>query len=130
MRNSLIAIAHERWVPHNVLAPINHAYFRSMRGEVLFYSLAAAGAIACIILLWYLVAIEVVERLTPATAEARERENRRGPIDRNARRVLVGKDAWFLDKLVRLFGSAYQRVILRRARTLLGYDVRPGNDSA
>lgn len=51
-------------------------------------------------------------------------------VQRNARRVLVGKDAWFLDKLVRLFGSAYQRVILRRARTLLGYDVRPGNDSA
>src|SRR5207249_2683744 len=39
-------------------------------------------------LLWYLVAIEVVERLTPATAEAREREVRRHPLDRTARRLL------------------------------------------
>ncbi|MEW5305482.1 MAG: hypothetical protein WDW36_008016 [Sanguina aurantia] len=36
-------------------------------------------------------------------------------VQRNARRVLVGKDAWFLDKIIRLLGSAYQRVVLRRA---------------
>lgn len=41
-------------------------------------------------------------------------------VQRNARRVLVGKDAWFLDKVIRLFGSAYQLVVLRQARTMLG----------
>ena len=41
-------------------------------------------------------------------------------VERNARRVLVGKDAWVLDKLVRLLGSAYQPLLIRRARSLLG----------
>lgn len=41
-------------------------------------------------------------------------------VERNARRVLVGKDAWVLDKLIRLLGSAYQRLVLRRARGMMG----------
>jgi short-subunit dehydrogenase len=41
-------------------------------------------------------------------------------VERNARRVLVGKDAWVLDKLVRLLGSAYQPLLIRRTRSLLG----------
>jgi short-subunit dehydrogenase len=41
-------------------------------------------------------------------------------VERNARRVLVGKDAWVLDKVIRLLGSAYQLVVLRRAREMLG----------
>jgi short-subunit dehydrogenase len=40
-------------------------------------------------------------------------------VERNARRVLVGKDAWVLDKLIRLLGPAYQRVVLQRARAML-----------
>lgn len=39
-------------------------------------------------------------------------------VERNARRVLVGRDAKILDALVRLFGSGYQKLILRRARKL------------
>ena len=41
-------------------------------------------------------------------------------VERNARRVLVGKDAWVMDKLVRVMGSAYQTLVLRRARQMLG----------
>lgn len=40
-------------------------------------------------------------------------------VEKNARRVLVGKDAWALDKLIRLLGSAYQLLVLRRARSML-----------
>lgn len=41
-------------------------------------------------------------------------------VEKNARRVLVGKDAWVMDKLIRLLGSAYQPLVLRRARSMLG----------
>jgi short-subunit dehydrogenase len=41
-------------------------------------------------------------------------------VEKNARRVLVGKDAWMMDKLIRLLGSAYQLLVLRRARSMLG----------
>ena len=41
-------------------------------------------------------------------------------VEKNARRVLVGKDAWVMDKLIRLLGSAYQVLVLRRARSMLG----------
>jgi fructose-specific component phosphotransferase system IIB-like protein len=51
-------------------------------------------------------------------------------VQRNARRVLVGKDAWLLDKVIRLLGSAYQLVVLRQARTLLGSGKPAGADSA
>ena len=37
-------------------------------------------------------------------------------VERNERRVLVGPDAWWLDKLVRLFGSAYQGLLVRGMR--------------
>ena len=33
-------------------------------------------------------------------------------VERNERRVLVGRDAWWADKLVRVFGSAYQRLVV------------------
>ena len=36
----------------------------------------------------------------------------------NARRVLVGPDAKFLDKLVRLLGSTYQALVIRQMRKL------------
>ena len=35
-------------------------------------------------------------------------------VERNERRVLVGPDAKFLDKLVRLLGSGYQKVVMKR----------------
>lgn len=57
--------------------------------------------------------------LDTTTAEAAARRILRG-VERNERRVLVGPDAWWLDKLVRLLGSAYQRVLvsgMRRARS-------------
>ncbi len=41
-------------------------------------------------------------------------------VERNARRVLVGRDAWVLDKVIRLLGSVYQVLIIRRAKKLLG----------
>ncbi|AOJ88752.1 short-chain dehydrogenase [Burkholderia sp. MSMB0856] len=37
-------------------------------------------------------------------------------VERNARRVLVGADARRLDKLARLFGAGYQRLVLRHVR--------------
>lgn len=39
-------------------------------------------------------------------------------VERNARRVLVGPDAKFLDKLVRLLGSTYQVLVIRQMRKL------------
>lgn len=44
-------------------------------------------------------------------------------VERNARRVLVGPDAKFLDVLVRLLGAAYQKILIARARRLQA--VRP-----
>jgi len=35
---------------------------------------------------------------------------------RNQRRVLVGRDAWWMDKIVRLLGAAYQPVLVAVAR--------------
>jgi hypothetical protein len=68
-----LAWAHERWVPHEA-APYDHSYFEHMTGEVLRWSLLATAALAGVILLWYLVVLDFVERLTPATEEARRRE--------------------------------------------------------
>ncbi len=39
-------------------------------------------------------------------------------VENNARRVLVGPDARLLDKLVRLMGSAYQVLVVRRLRRM------------
>ena len=41
-------------------------------------------------------------------------------VERNARRVLVGPDAKFLDKVVRLLGSWYQLLIMRQMRHMSG----------
>ena len=41
-------------------------------------------------------------------------------VQRNQRRVLVGRDAWVADKLVRLLGSWYQPLVMARARRLAG----------
>ena len=39
-------------------------------------------------------------------------------VENNARRVLVGNDAWFLDKLIRLLGSAYQVLVMRQVKKM------------
>jgi hypothetical protein len=71
----LVAWAHERWV-HQVFKPFDEAYFRSMRGEVLRFSLAASLAIAGVIAVWYLIGVPLCERLTPHGADALAREQR------------------------------------------------------
>jgi NAD(P)-dependent dehydrogenase (short-subunit alcohol dehydrogenase family) len=43
-------------------------------------------------------------------------------VQRDQRRVLVGRDAWFADKLVRLLGSWYQPLVLARSRRPAGSD--------
>jgi len=39
-------------------------------------------------------------------------------VERNERRVLVGSDARFLDKMIRLCGSAYQVLVMRQLRKM------------
>jgi short-subunit dehydrogenase len=39
-------------------------------------------------------------------------------VENNARRVLVGPDAKFLDKIVRLFGASYQALVVRQFRKM------------
>ena len=39
-------------------------------------------------------------------------------VEKNARRVLVGPDAKFLDKVVRLLGASYQVLIIRQMRKM------------
>ncbi len=80
-----VAFAHERWIPHEPRFPVNHAYFQSMSGEVLLYSLGATIALFGVILLWYLAAPDLVEKLTPVTPSAQAREARRGFFSRSAR---------------------------------------------
>ena len=41
-------------------------------------------------------------------------------VEKNQRRVLVGPDARFLDKLIRLLGSWYQPVVMRQLRKMNG----------
>ena len=48
------------------------------------------------------------------------RQDPRRAVQRNQRRVLVGRDAWVADKLVRLLGSWYQPLVMARARRLAG----------
>ena len=71
------AHAHERWVRH-AYKPFNRDYFRSMSGEVLRLSLAAACAVAVIIALWYLVATVLLDRLTPTSVEQKLEAEKRG----------------------------------------------------
>jgi short-subunit dehydrogenase len=39
-------------------------------------------------------------------------------VEKNARRVLVGNDAKFLDKLIRLMGASYQALVVRQVRSM------------
>jgi uncharacterized membrane protein YphA (DoxX/SURF4 family) len=71
------ALAHERWVAHALKHPVNKAYFRAMTGEVLGYSLMSTLVVALVLAGWYLVAVPLVEAITPATAEDRLAEARR-----------------------------------------------------
>lgn len=80
-----VALGHERWIPHQPRFPVDHAYFQSMSGEVLVLSLGAAVAIFGVVLLWYLSAPDLVERLTPVTASAQAREERRNFVSRGIR---------------------------------------------
>lgn len=40
-------------------------------------------------------------------------------VEKNKRRVLVGPDAWFLDKLVRFVGSWYQPLVLMQTKMMM-----------
>src|SRR5690348_10248385 len=73
-----ICLAHERWVPNGLRFPVNRRYFQRMSGEVLLFSAASAVALFGMIFLFYLVVPPLVDRLSPATAAAREREAKRG----------------------------------------------------
>ncbi len=83
-----IAWAHERWVPNQPRFPINRAFFQSMSGEVLVYSLGASLAIFGVVVLWYLFAPGLVDALTPVTLAAQAREARRPFLSRAARRTV------------------------------------------
>ena len=41
-------------------------------------------------------------------------------VENNERRVLVGPDARFLDKVVRLLGSTYQVLVMKQVRKMNG----------
>ena len=43
-------------------------------------------------------------------------------VERNERRVLVGKDARFLDKVIRLFGAGYQPLVMRQLQKMRSKD--------
>lgn len=80
-----MALAHERWIPNQARFPVNRAYFQSMTGEVLAFSIAASVAIAGLIVFWYLTAPGILERLTPVTDSDRAREAQRGFFSRSFR---------------------------------------------
>jgi uncharacterized membrane protein YphA (DoxX/SURF4 family) len=80
-----IAWAHERWVHHRLLFPVDRGYFRSMSGDVLRFSLMASLGIAGIVTIWYLFATELLDRLMPATQEAWAREKRLPIVRRTVR---------------------------------------------
>jgi uncharacterized membrane protein YphA (DoxX/SURF4 family) len=80
-----VAFAHERWVPNKPRFPVNLAYFQSMSGEVLLFSVGASIAVFGVILLWYLSAPGIIEALTPVTPQAVAREAARPFLSRAAR---------------------------------------------
>src|SRR3954466_6887526 len=87
------AVAHERWVANKTRFPVNRAFFQSMSGEVLLFSVGASLAIFGVILLWYLSAPGIVDALTPVTPSAKAREAARPFLSRGARlavRFLLG----------------------------------------
>ena len=53
-----------------------------------------------------------------------------GGVERNARRVLVGPDARWYDRLVRLFGAGYQTVVVRQGRKQMQFALRGGAANA
>jgi uncharacterized membrane protein YphA (DoxX/SURF4 family) len=83
-----VAFAHERWVANTPRFPVNRAYFQSMTGEVLIFSLLGSFAVFGVVVLWYLSAPEIVDALTPITASARAREAARPFVVRTARGVV------------------------------------------
>jgi uncharacterized membrane protein YphA (DoxX/SURF4 family) len=83
-----VAFAHERWVPNQPRFPVNRAYFQSMSGEVLLFSVFASIAVFGVILVWYLSAPGIVEALTPVTPQAVAREAARPFFSRTARRAV------------------------------------------
>lgn len=87
-----VAHAHERWVRHDY-KPFDRDYFRSMSGQVLRLSVAAACAIAVIVALWYLVATVLLERLTPTSVEQKVEQAQRG----SAHHPLASLIRFFLD---------------------------------
>jgi len=75
----------------------------------------------------------VMEKLTGKSIESHKRQANKlinattaesaalqilAAVEKNARRVLVGNDAKFLDKLVRLLGASYQAVVIRQVRRM------------
>jgi uncharacterized membrane protein YphA (DoxX/SURF4 family) len=83
-----LAFAHERWVANTPRFPINRAYFQSMTGEVLVFSLLGSFAVFGVVMLWYLSAPGIVDALTPITASARAREAARPFVVRVIRGVV------------------------------------------
>jgi uncharacterized membrane protein YphA (DoxX/SURF4 family) len=83
-----LAFAHERWVANTPRFPVNRAYFQSMTGEVLVFSLLGSFAVFGVVMLWYLSAPGMVDALTPITPSARAREAARPWIVRSARSVV------------------------------------------
>lgn len=63
-------------------------------------------------------AVERFDRMLDVTSPAKAARQILRGVERNRRRVLVGVDAWFLDKLVRLLGSWYQPLVMHFARRL------------
>jgi uncharacterized membrane protein YphA (DoxX/SURF4 family) len=89
----IVAGAHERWVKHELHAPIDKEFFRHMSGDVLRWSLLATLVIAGIIAAWYLVAVPLCDKITPHTAED-EAAYRRRPLPV---RIFLTTLRYFLD---------------------------------
>ncbi|MFT3857981.1 MAG: SDR family oxidoreductase [Aquabacterium sp.] len=75
----------------------------------------------------------VMEKLTGKSVEAHKRQANKlinvttaesaaqqilAAVEKNARRVLVGNDAKFLDKVIRLLGASYQTLVMRQLRKM------------
>jgi len=80
-----LACAHERWVANTPRFPVNRAYFQSMTGEVLLFSLLGSFAVFGVVVLWYLSAPGIVDALTPVTLSAKAREAARPFLSRSFR---------------------------------------------
>ena len=80
-----LAVAHERWVANTPRFPVNRAYFQSMTGEVLLFSLLGSFTVFGVVMLWYLSAPGIVDALTPVTPSAKAREAARPFVSRAAR---------------------------------------------